>query len=40
MAELTLAQNLLNTLTPPRKRFYRGVQSSVPVDGDAVIDGN
>lgn len=40
LAELLLAQNLLNTLTPPRKRLYRRMQSGNLMDGDVVIDGN
>lgn len=38
-AQLTLAQNLLNTLAPPRppQRFYRRLQS---ISGSIVIDGN
>lgn len=38
-AQLTLAQNLLNTLAPqrPPQRFYRRLQS---ISGNMVIDGN
>jgi len=40
LAELLLAQSLLNTLTPPQKRLYRRIQSGVVIDGSIAIDGN
>jgi hypothetical protein len=40
LAELLLAQNLLNTLTPPRKMLYRRVQTGAVIDGIIAIDGN
>ncbi|HEX3561147.1 MAG TPA: hypothetical protein VHU19_18290 [Pyrinomonadaceae bacterium] len=41
LAELLLAQNLLNTLKPPqRKMLYRRVQTGVVIDGIVAIDGN